>query len=425
MWRKAAAVTLITAPLALAVATGVDPALGDDQGYGIYRLHPDATQWHSLLLHWAWVLFVPGLLGLLAPIRRRGAVLARVAWVAVVFGLVTFSALMAMDFFVLALEQNLPDAQVAAVDTRFQKMAWTVAGWQWPGLIGWALSLILVPIAAARARVITWWTAGAALLGTVLYLLFAISPVPLNLTGPVVLVGAYAAAAWQLCAARPSDEPDTFGAFRRRAGIICLYAAPVAFAIGMATVPDASGDVADSVRHPVQTQISALFLHLAWVLFIPAVLAVAGRGGRFTRIVSGITVLALINFSALMVGDSADLAARQVLDAATADRVSETFGGYPLFAFGWALPGMLLSLLGLILVAVGAAVDRTVRWWVPALVAAGIAGFLTIGLGPLGVLGPLLLLAGFALVARALPAPARGPGQRSVETSDPVAATGR
>ena len=53
MWRKAAAVCLVTAPVALAVATCVDPALGEDQGYGIYREHPGATQWHSLLLHWA------------------------------------------------------------------------------------------------------------------------------------------------------------------------------------------------------------------------------------------------------------------------------------------------------------------------------------------------------------------------------------
>src|SRR5215218_1498013 len=122
MWRKAAAVCLVAAPVALTVATGVDPALGDDQGYGVYRAHPEATQWHSLLLHWAWVLFVPGLLGLLTPIRRRGAATARVAWVAVVIGLVTFSALMAFDFFLLALEQNLLDAQAQAVDERFQQL---------------------------------------------------------------------------------------------------------------------------------------------------------------------------------------------------------------------------------------------------------------------------------------------------------------
>jgi hypothetical protein len=405
MWRKAAAASLVAAPIALAVATGVDPALGIPEQYGIYRQHPDAVQAHSILLHWAWVLFVPGLLGLLAPIRQRGAVLARIAWIAVIVGLATFSALMANDFVLLALEQTLPDAQVQAVDEKFLAMSVTVAGWQWPGLIGWGLSLILTPIAAARGRVIDWWTAGAALLGMALYLAFAISPVPLCLLGPIVMIGAYGAAAWRLVRPRPAPaepEPDTFGAFRRGFGQFALYAAPLSFAIGMATVPDWSGDLADSVAKPVQTQVSALFLHFAWILFVPAVLAVAARANRFTQVAAGITVLALINFSGLMVGDSADLAARQVLDAATADRVSETLGGYAAFTFGWAMPGMLLSLLGLSAVAVGAAVSRVTRWWTAALVVAGIAAFLGLGLGPIGVTGPLLLLAGFGLIARDL-----------------------
>ena len=413
MWRKAAAVCLVTAPIALAVATGVDPALGEDQGYGIYRQHPDATQWHSLLLHWAWVLFVPGLLGLLAGIRRRGAVLARIAWVAIIVGLVSFSALMAIDFVLLALEQNLPDAQVEAVDTRFLGLTWTVVGWQWPGLIGWALSLVLTPIAAARARVISWWVAGAALLGTAGYFAFAISEVPVNLIGPIILTGAYGVAGWQLVRGRNTAvaqaEPDTFGTFRRRAGQISMYAAPLSFVIGMATVPDASGDPAESLAEPTLTQVSAFFLHLAWLLFVPAVLAVAARAGRFTQVAAGITVLALINFSALMLGDSADLAARQVLDAATADRINETFSGLPLFTFGWALPGMLLSLLGLIAVAIGAARDGLTRWWVAGLVVAGFAAFLVLGLGWIGVVGPVLVLAGFGLMARDLRRPVGEP----------------
>ncbi|BBH71228.1 hypothetical protein ACTI_79130 [Actinoplanes sp. OR16] len=394
---------LVVAPILLAVATGIDPALGDDQGYGIYRQHPGAVQAHSILLHWAWVLFVPGLLGLLAPIRQRGAVPARIAWIAVIVGLTTFSALMAADFVLLALEQTLPDTQVAAVDDRFLSFTVTAAGWQWPGLIGWALSLILTPIAAARGRVIGWPTAVAALLGTALYLAFAISPVPLCLTGPVVLIGAYCFAARRLLHPhQPPAEPAVFPAFVRRFGLFSLYAAPLAFAAGMATVPDWSGDIVDAVAKPVQTQVSALLLHLGWVLFIPAVMLIASRAGRFTRVAAAVTVVALANFSGLMIGDSADLAARQVLDEATATRVSDTLGGFVPFTVGWALPGMVFSLLGLIAVAAGAAANGLTRWWHAALVAAGIVAFLTLGLGPAGVIGPLLLLAGFALTARSL-----------------------
>ncbi len=411
MWRRATAACLVLAPVALAVSTGVDPALGEDQGYGIYRADPDATQWHSLLLHWAWALFVPGFLGLLAPVRRRGAVLAAISWVAVVIGLVTFAALMSSDFALLSWEQaGMTDDQLRAVDDRMAALPWATWGWQQLGFLGWVVSLLLTPIAAARARVINWWTAGAALAGAVLYLLFAISPVPLNLTGPVLLVVAYGLAARQLLSRHTeADEPPVFAGFRRRAGLACMVAAPLAFAVGMATVPPGSAEPAGLVDHPQLAQASAFFLHLAWILFIPAVLTVAARGGRFTRIAGALAVLGLINFSALMFGDYLDLAARQAVDAALVDRASELMGGYLLFNLGWVLPGMVLALLGLILVAVGAAVDRVVRWWVPALVGLGLVAFFLLPLGPLGVIGPLVLLAGFGAMAltlrRAEPAP--------------------
>lgn len=414
MWRKATAACLVLAPIALAVSTGVDPALGEDQGYGIYRADPAATQWHSLLLHWAWALFVPGFLGLLAPIRRRGAVLAMIAGVAVVLGLVTFAALMSADFALLSLEQQagVTDAQLAAWDDRMGALSWAIIGWQQVGLIGWGLALVLTPIAAARARVINWWTAGLALAGTVLYLLFAISPLPLNITGPVVLVVAYGMAARQVLNPLPQpDEPDVFGTFRHRAGLVCMIAAPLSFAVGMATVPPGSPEPDAILKHPALGQASAFFLHLAWVLFIPAVLTLAARGRRFTRIAGGLTALGLIHFSGLMFGDYLDLAARQALGNEMADKANETMGGYLTFALGWMLPGMLLSLLGLIVVAVGAAVDRVVGWWVPVLVGAGLAAFFLLGLGPIGVAGPLVLLAGFgatavALRRRPIPAPA-------------------
>jgi len=167
----------------------------------------------------------------------------------------------------------------------------------------------------------------------------------------------------------------------------------------------------DMVGYPGLSQASAFFLHLAWVLFIPAVLTVAARGGRFTRVVAGLAVLGLINFSALMFGDYLDLAARQALGDAVADRAAELTGGYATFSLGWVLPGMVLAFLGLILVAVGAAVDKLVRWWVPVIVVAGFAGFFLLGLGPIGVVGPLVLVAGFGLMAVALGAPAASRGE--------------
>jgi hypothetical protein len=412
MNRKFAAACLVAAPLALAVATAVDPALGDAPEHGVYRQHPDAVLWHSVLLHWAWVLFVPGLLGLLAPIRRRGAVVGGVAWVAAVVGLVTFSALMSVDLAVLALEQTVSDAEAARVMDRFEGFVWGVVGWQVPGLVGWAVALVAGPLAAARARVISWWTAGAALAGTALYFVFAIEPVPVSLSGPLVMLAAYTVAAVQLVRHRTpaAGEPDRFGAFTFRAGLVCLVAAPVSFAIGMATIPGGTYETAAFVAHPTAAQASAFFLHLAWVLFVPGVLALMRVGGRFARVAGTVTVLGLINFSALMLGDHTDLATRQVLGPAVADEVARRTGEYALFNLGWVLPGMALALAGLIAVAVAAGVDRLVPWWVPAVVVLGFVGFFLAPPAPAtAVIGPLLLLVAFTFIARAAAASVRPP----------------
>ncbi|MEV0128231.1 hypothetical protein AB0H83_07145 [Dactylosporangium sp. NPDC050688] len=410
---------LILAPAFLAVATAVDPGLGDAQGIGVYRAHPAETQWHSVLLHWSWLLFVPAFLGLLAPIRRRGSVLARIAWCAIVFGLVTFGALMAYDLALLAMEQTLPDDAVKRADEAFQAMGWAQWGWQVPGLAGWAVALLLTPVTAAYAKVISWWTAGAALLGTVLYLQFAISPLPASVSGPVVMLVAYGVAGWEAGRFRArEDEPATFGAFKDAVGRVCLVAAPVVFGAGLLTVPGLSPDMAVAVRHPALAQASAFLLHLSWLLFVPGMLLLMRRGGRFTAVAAAVTAFALMHFSGLMVGDYSDLAVRLTAPAETAERVSEAMGGYALFTFGWALPAMALSLLGLIAVPIGAAADGLVRWWVPVLTGLGVVAFLAVGVGPLSVLSPLLLLAGFGLLARALPP--RRPA--ATPTPEPVAA---
>ncbi|MFC4999762.1 hypothetical protein ACFPIJ_18195 [Dactylosporangium cerinum] len=409
---------LFLAPAVLAVATAVDPALGDAQGTGVYRAHPDAIQWHSVLLHWSWVLFAPAFLGLIAPIRRRGAVLARITWCAIVFGLVTFSALMAYDLALLAMEQALPDADVTRADEAFQGMGWAEWGWQVPGLAGWAVALLLTPVTAAYAKVISWWTAGAALLGSVLYLLFAISPLPVNLAGPVVLVVAYTIAGWEVGRFQAPAEPPVSGAFQDAVGRVCLVAAPVVFGAGLLTVPGLSPDVAAAVRHPGLAQASAFLLHLAWLLFVPGMLLLMRRGRRFTTVAAAVTAFALMHFSGLMVGDYSDLAVRLTVPADAAGKVTDAFGGYALFTFGWAVPAMVLSLLGLIAVPIGAAADGLVRWWVPVLTGLGVVAFLAVGVGPLSVLSPLLLLAGYGLLARALPPRRAAP----VIEPEPVAA---
>ncbi|MDQ7904999.1 hypothetical protein RB614_10745 [Phytohabitans sp. ZYX-F-186] len=414
--RRAGLACLVAAPILLTAATAVDPALGDVEFAAAIAADPGAARLHTLLLHWSWVLFVPGLLALLAPIRRRGRVLATIAWPAAVLGLATFAGLTLSDYFGLAVLEVTDVATFERVEDQVGGYGWLAAGWQVPGLLGWALAPLLTPLAAARAGHTGWWYPAVALPGFVLYLLFAITEPPLSLAGPVLLTVANAVLAARLWARPPAGTAEDGPApFRRTLGVVCLIGAPLALAAGMATLPGGAFHIAaDFAADPAAAQASAFFLHLAWLLFVPAVVEVTGRltgrGWRLAQVAGAVALLGLLHFNGLMIGDYAALAAEQVLDPARVDAVTARVEGDASLSLGVAVPGMLGALLGLVLVPVAAARAGLVRWPVPVLAGAGVVAFfaLTVGRVP-GLVAPLLLLAAYGLLARAVAAPAAKP----------------
>ncbi|BCB76153.1 hypothetical protein GCM10022251_68250 [Phytohabitans flavus] len=413
--RPAGLACLVAAPILLTAATAVDPAVGDVEFGPAIAADPGAARLHTMLLHWSWVLFVPGLLALLAPIRRRGRVLATIAWPAVVLGLTTFAGLTLSDYFGLAVLEVTDVATFERVEEQVGQYGWLAAGWQVPGLLGWALALLLTPLAAARAGHTGWWYPATAVPGFVLYLLFAIEEPPLSLAGPALLTVAnvvLAARLWSPASLDGEAAGEGFAAFRRTIGVVCLIGAPLALAAGMATLPGGAFHIsADFASDPAAAQASAFFLHLAWLLFIPAVIEVTGRltgrGWRFAQVAGAVALLGLLHFNGLMVGDYAGLAAEQVLDPARVEAVAARVEGYASLSLGVAMPGMLGALLGLILVPVAAARAGFVRWPVPVLAGVGVVAFfmLTVGRVP-GLVAPLLLLAAYGLLARATATPA-------------------
>lgn len=278
--RRAGLVSLAAAPVLLLAATAADPALGDGAWEVGVAADPEGALLHTVLLHWAWVLFVPGLLTLLSPVGRRGRVLATISWVAIVFGLVTFAGLVLTDVTAIAVADTVDRATMAVFDARVSSYTWMTLGWQLPGLIGWAVALVLTPVAAARAGVVGWWYAATAGVGAALYFVFAISPVPVSLAGPAVLVVANAVVAARLWRATAVVADEGFARFRRSAGAVCLVAAPVSLVIGMATVPGDAFSAGAFADHPTAAQASAFFLHLAWLLFIPGILALLPGSAR-------------------------------------------------------------------------------------------------------------------------------------------------
>jgi hypothetical protein len=352
--KRFSAACLALAPVVLAVATAVDPEVGDNTGTGAYRDHPGAGQAHALLLHWAMLLFVPGLAGLLMAVRRRGGIPARIAWLGVTLGLVGFSGLMGSDVMMLAVQQHVGNDQVDQVGEAFFAQTAAIVGWQLPSVLGFALSFVFTPIALARAGLIRWWTAAVAIPGAVLYIMLTEIP-GVNLIGPALLTVAYWTAAARLLR-RPEEagvEVDSFGRFRYRFGIGALVAAPLLLVAGFVTRPDGPG-VDGLAAQPTATQASALLLHLAWLALVPAAWAVAERGGRWSGIAGSVTIVGLVNLSALTLRDFVFLAAHQALGSETANAIEATFQGYPTIRFGWVLPGMVLGIAGLAFLAFAA-----------------------------------------------------------------------
>ncbi|GAA4445921.1 hypothetical protein GCM10023170_025410 [Phytohabitans houttuyneae] len=428
--RRAGLACLVAAPILLTAATAVDPALGDVDFAEAIAADPSAARLHTLLLHWCWVLFVPGLLALLAPIRRRGRVLATIAWPAAALGLATFAGLTLSDYFGLAVLDVADVAAFERVEEQVAQYGWLAAGWQVPGLLGWAAALLLTPLAAARAGQVGWWYPATAVPGFALYLLFAIEEPPLSLAGPVLLTAANAVLAARLWS-RPQAEAgeEGFAAFRRTVGVVCLIGAPLALAAGMATLPGGAFHIAGGfAADPGAAQASAFFLHLAWLLFIPAVVEVTGRltgrGWRLGQAAGALALIGLLHFNGLMIGDYAGLATEQVLDPVRAEAVTARLGEYASLSLGVALPGMAGALLGLILVPVAAARAGLVRWPVPVLAGVGVAAFLALTVGRVpGLVAPLLLLAAYGLLARALATGARTPAAGS--GAEPALDSGR
>ncbi|WP_066948026.1 hypothetical protein [Microtetraspora fusca] len=186
--RTAAGVSLILAPLCLLLGMAVDPTeSGADEALA-YANNPAATGVSATLLHYAWILWVPGVIGLVHLVRRKGVVLANVAGAVTVLGLINFSALMVSDFFDIVLFQRLPAAQAEQIMQDAAQPA-MVAAWQMPGMIGSFLGLVLVSVAYAWAGRAGWWFPAGVLVGMLVWLFGASSwNLVLGLAGPVVLL---------------------------------------------------------------------------------------------------------------------------------------------------------------------------------------------------------------------------------------------
>ncbi|GII85242.1 hypothetical protein Ssi03_32320 [Sphaerisporangium siamense] len=191
--RVAAGASLVLAPLCLLLGMAADPTRPGVDDPLVYANNPVAVGVSATLLHYAWVLWVPGVIGLVHLVRRKGVVLAHIAGVVAVLGLINFSSLMISDFFDIVLFRNLPVDQAEKLMQDAAQPA-MIAAWQLPGMIGSFLGLVLVAVAYARAGRAGWWFPAGVLAGIAIWLVGASSwNLILGLGGPVLLLVVFGA----------------------------------------------------------------------------------------------------------------------------------------------------------------------------------------------------------------------------------------
>ncbi|RGA00478.1 hypothetical protein DI270_034575 [Microbispora triticiradicis] len=186
--RVAAGASLVLAPLCLLLGMAADPSEPGVEDPLVYAHNPGAVGVSATLLHYAWILWVPGVIGLVHLVRRKGVVLAHIAGVMAVLGLINFSALMISDFFDIVAYQMLPADQAEKLMQDAAQPA-MIAAWQMPGMIGSFLGLVLVAVAYARAGRAGWWFPAGVLAGIIVWLFGASAwNLVLGLGGPVILL---------------------------------------------------------------------------------------------------------------------------------------------------------------------------------------------------------------------------------------------
>jgi hypothetical protein len=119
---------------------------------------PAQSQIAAVLLHFGYMGFLPMLLALGMFARRRAVRLGHVGLGIGLLGALSLPGLLVTDFYDLAIRQSLPLDQAVAVSEKSQSYGWALAIGG-PIVLGVFVGMLLMLIAAWRARFIAWWPA--------------------------------------------------------------------------------------------------------------------------------------------------------------------------------------------------------------------------------------------------------------------------
>jgi hypothetical protein len=191
-------------------------------------------------------------------------------------------------------------------------------------------------------------------------------------------------------ASSSSEDGDGLAGVRRVAAGASLALGTVLYGVGAALSPDQAdhssrGYVSSLAEDPLQSDLSAAFLHWGWVLLVPGLLValtlVRGRRGRWLTAVGGtVGVLGAINISGLVMSDFFN--ARGVAAVGLDDTVAvmEAAMASPGLSL-WVLVGRIGAGLAIPVMLLGLARAGVIGWWAaPLFLAGGIGPYVVPGL---------------------------------------------
>src|SRR5262249_28595729 len=129
--------------------------------------HPGQAEVAATLLHFGYVLLLGAALGIMHLARRASPKLAHIGGALAVFGLATLPGLLVTDFYDLSLAQHLDRAQSVAISDATQE-GWAGAVMGLSAIAPMFFGLVILMIAAWRARVAPAWMAPVLTLGLLL-----------------------------------------------------------------------------------------------------------------------------------------------------------------------------------------------------------------------------------------------------------------
>jgi hypothetical protein len=135
--------------------------------------HPAQIRWAAVVLHYGFLLLVPAILGM-AHLSRRGA--AKLSNVGLVLGILGsgISGLMAIDYYDLALAQNLPmDTAIKVYEAAGSTAGAAPVLIALPSILGILLGCVLSTLALKRAGFVSWATVAVMAAGWLTFLVGA------------------------------------------------------------------------------------------------------------------------------------------------------------------------------------------------------------------------------------------------------------